>query len=48
MLQFKKPMLHEMLQFEMPINPYKIVLGDDVTHKQKEAELDAINKVIGD
>ena len=24
-------MLHEMLQFEMPINPYKIVLGYNVT-----------------
>ena len=27
----KTPMLHEMLQFEMPINPYKIVLGYNVT-----------------
>ena len=24
-------MLHEMLQFKMPINRYKIVLGDNVT-----------------
>ena len=31
MLRVKTPMLHEMLQFEMPITPYKIVLGYNVT-----------------